>query len=132
MATHLCVFPSPFLFALVVFKEAWVKDVWNVSKGWGSWSPHFIRPLNDWEVDEVERLLLWLGGKRVNLVEDDGVLWPPTKSGKFYIKSLYKALGPESSVYFPMKIIWNSYAQQKISFFALEALWGKVLTLDQI
>ncbi|RVW15392.1 hypothetical protein CK203_082651 [Vitis vinifera] len=57
-------------------------DVWNVSKGWGSWSPRFIRPFNDWEVDEVERLLLWLGGKRVNLVEEDGVLWPPTKSAK--------------------------------------------------
>ena len=51
-----------------------MKDVWNVSKGGGSWSPCFTRPFNDWEVDEVERLLLWLGGKRVNLDEEDRVL----------------------------------------------------------
>ena len=40
----------------------------------------------------MERLLLWLGGKRVNLDEEDRVLWTPMKSGKFSIKSLYKAL----------------------------------------
>lgn len=38
-------FPS--LFALAVSKETWVKDVWNVSKGGGSWSPRFTRPFND-------------------------------------------------------------------------------------
>ncbi|RVW92244.1 hypothetical protein CK203_027209 [Vitis vinifera] len=37
---------------------------------------------------------------------------------------------PVSSAWFPSKIIWMSYAQPKISFFAWEALWGRVLTLD--
>ena len=46
---------------------------------WGSWSPHFSRPFNDWEMDEVERLLLCLGGKMVNLDEEDRVRWLETE-----------------------------------------------------
>ena len=42
----LCVsFPS--LFALAVFKDAWVKDVWCSNEGGGSWSPHFSKPFKD-------------------------------------------------------------------------------------
>ena len=80
----------------------------------------------------MENLLLWLGGKRVNMDEEDRVLWTPMKIGKFSVKSLYKAVELESSIYFPMKIIWNSWVQPKVCFFAWEASWGKALTLDQI
>ena len=31
-----------------------------------------------------------------------------------------------------MKIIWKSSVQPKVSFFAWETSWGKVLTLDQV
>lgn len=60
------------------------------------------------------------------------MLWLPMESGKFSVKSLYKALESKSSIYFPMKIIWNSCVQPKISFFAWETSWGKTLTLNQI
>ena len=74
--TPLCdSFPS--LFALATPKEAWVKDVWIVSQsremGGVAALPRFSRPFNDWEMDEVERLLLCLCGKRVNLDEEDRV-----------------------------------------------------------
>ena len=68
-----------------------------------------------------------LCGKRVNIFEEGKVWWTETKSGKFSIKSFYKVLESDSSVYFPMKIIWNSCVQPKVSFFAWEALWGKTL-----
>ena len=61
--TPLCAsFPS--LFALVDPKEAWVTDVWNgtAGRGAGSWSPCFTRTFNDWEMEEVEGLLLHLCG----------------------------------------------------------------------
>ena len=70
----------------------------------------------------MDSLLSWLCGKRVNMDDEDRVLWMPMKSGKFSIKSLYKALESDSLVYFPMKIIWNSYVQPKVSFFDWEAL----------
>ena len=60
--------------------------------------------------------------------EEDKVWWTKMKNDKFFVKSLCKALKSDSLVYFPMKIIWNSCVQPKVSFFAWEALWGKFLT----
>ena len=55
-----------------------------------------------------------------------------SKDGVFLVKSLYRAWQPVSLASFPSKIIWNSCVQLKISFFAWEASWGRVLTLDRL
>ena len=98
----------------------------------GKWVWHFNRPFNDWEMEEVGRLLCCLDGKMVRVDEEDRVRWMDSKDGAFSIKSLYRALQPVSIASFPSKIIWNSYVQPKISFFAWEASWGRVLTLDRL
>ena len=106
----LCV-SFPFLFALAVFKDAWVKDVWRCNEGGGSWTLLFSILFNDWEVDEVCRFFVALNGKRVQQAVDDRVIWRETKCGKFSIKSLYKSLvsGPPAS--FPSSTIWKVYVQ---------------------
>ena len=60
-------FPS--LFALVVSKEEWDSSVEG-----GSWSPHFLRAFNDWEVVLVERLLWTIQGIRVSANLEDRVI----------------------------------------------------------
>ena len=95
--------------------------VQQVGKRGEIWNPHFTRPFNDWELDEVENMLGRLCGERVLLYEEDGVRWVESNDGSFSVKSLYKVLELDSSVCFPMKIIWNSLVQPKISFFAWEA-----------
>lgn len=87
---------------------------------------------NDWEMEEMEGLPLHLCGQKLILEEEDRVQWMETKDGTFSTKSLYKALEPDSSVLFPMKNIRKSCVQPKVSFFAWEATWSKVLTLDQV
>ena len=67
-----------------------------------------------------------------SLDEEDRVRWVESKDGVFSVKSLYRVMQPVSSAWFPSKIIWMSYAQPKISFFAWEASWGRVLTLDRM
>ncbi|RVW30580.1 hypothetical protein CK203_086070 [Vitis vinifera] len=91
-------FPS--LFALAIFKEAWVVNVWSPSSNGGCWAPCLSRRLNDWEVDLVESFFLRLQRWRVSNDEEDRLVWLVEKSGKFSIKALYKVV------------------------------WGKVLTLD--
>ena len=80
----------------------------------------------------MENFLLCLNGKRLIVDEEDRVRWVESKDDNFLVKSLYKALELDSTRCFPMKIIWNFSAQPKVSFFAWEASWGKVLTLDQV
>ena len=50
----------------------------------------------------------------------------------FLEKVTLQSLELGSLVLFPMKNIWKSCVQPKVSFFAWEASWGKVLTLNQV
>ena len=76
--------------------------------GCWDWSPCFFRPFNDWEMDEVENLLLCSSGKSVVVDVGDRVRWGESKDDTFSVKAPYKALELESTGCFPMKIIWNS------------------------
>ena len=55
-----------------------------------------------------------------------------TKSGKFIVKSPYNILELDNYGSFLMSGIWLSWIQPRVSVFAWEAVWGKVLTLDQV
>ena len=50
----------------------------------------------------------------------------------FSVKLMYKGLDPSPAIEFPYRSIWNPVVPPKIGFFAWEANWGKVLTLDQL
>ena len=39
--------------SLAVAKGAKVADIWDNSMGDGAWNPTFVRPFNDWEIEEV-------------------------------------------------------------------------------
>ena len=56
-------FPS--LCVIVESKDAWVKDYWSGPTDGEEWNPLFTRLFNDWEVEEVQRLLFQLGSKAV-------------------------------------------------------------------
>ncbi|RVW44924.1 hypothetical protein CK203_077943 [Vitis vinifera] len=49
----------------------------------GSWTPTFNRSFNDWEMEEVGRLLCYLEGKMVRVDEEDRVSWVKSKDGFF-------------------------------------------------
>ena len=63
---------------------------------------------------------------------DDVMVWLPTKDGAFSMKSLYSSLVDMRVELFPHGIVWNSWVPLRISFFAWEATWVKILTLDQL
>ena len=72
--------------------EAWVREYWSSATSGRGWNPIFSRPFNDWEVEEVERLLCRF--RRYTMEEEatDEVRWKLTKAGVFTIKFMYKAL----------------------------------------
>ena len=59
------------------------------------------------------------------------MVWTASKNGLFTVKSNYNLLVRENERHFPRNLVWNSCIPTKVSFFAWEAWWGKILTLDQ-
>ena len=54
------------------------------------------------------------------------------KDTVFSARLMYKKLAHSPSIAFPSCSIWNPIVPPKIIFFAWEAAWDKVLTLNQL
>ena len=106
--------------------------MWDSGKGKGCWSPTFLRPLNNWEIEEVERFLQTLCDQNFNPSGEDMLFLKGIKEKGFSVKIMYKGLDPSLAFEFPSRSVWNPIVPPKIGFFAWEVAWGKVLTLDQL
>ncbi|RVW51254.1 Cell division control protein 48-like B [Vitis vinifera] len=95
----------PQLFSVAAQKGATVGDLWDQNAGQGEWNLRFLRSFNDWELPLVEELLQILRNQRINL-EEDLAVW---KGG-----------------------IWVENVPSKLAFFAWEATWGRILTIDRL
>ena len=122
----------PTLFNLATHKNAKVANVWDSSREDGGWSLVFLRPFNDWEVEEVERFLHFLHNKKIRLFQEDRLLLKESMIDGFSVRHMYRKLMYSLPTYFPCRSIWNPIVLSKLGFFAWEASWGKVLILDQL
>ena len=89
------------------------------------------RNFNDWELDALGELLHLLRDLRTSL-EEDPVIWKGESHGRFRIRDAYKLLSGSNVITFPKKSIWVDKVPTKVAFFAWEATWEKVLTLDRL
>ncbi|RVW79372.1 E3 SUMO-protein ligase MMS21 [Vitis vinifera] len=119
------------LFVLAVHRDASIEEMWDHHSGQGDWNLVFVRDFNDWELDMVGDLLRTLRGHRPSL-EDDSVKWRQGRNGLFRVKEAYRMLDKPNATLFPARGIWMDRVPTKVSFFAWEATWGKVLTLDKL
>ena len=79
----------------------------------------------------VGDLLHVLRGHRSSL-EEDSVIWRQGRNGQFRVKEAYSLLTNPNDTGFPSRSIWVARVPTKVAFFAWEATWGKVLTLDRL
>ena len=119
------------LFVLAVHRDATIEEMWDQDSGQGDWKLVFVRDFNDWEMDMVGELLHTLRGYRPSL-EGDSVVWKQGRNGIFKIKEAYRQLDKPNVIVFPARRIWVDRVPTKVCFFAWEATWGKVLTLDRL
>ena len=80
----------------------------------------------------VERFMLKIQAFRVQREDEDKVVWTASRSGAFLVKSLYSILEPGNASLFPCGSIWRANVPPKVAFFAWEAFWGKILTMEQL
>ena len=127
----MCFFPL-LICPIYSSKEAWVVNLSMHSNERGVWIPNIPRPLNGWELGIVECFLPRLQDKVIVVGGEDKVCWLEAKNGSFSIKYLYSILEAWSVELFTTSVVWNVCVPPKVSFFALWATWGKVLTLNQL
>ncbi|RVW19587.1 hypothetical protein CK203_115953 [Vitis vinifera] len=82
-------------------------------------------------LDLVGDFLHILRGHKPSL-EEDSVLWRQGRSGQFRVKEAYSLLTKSDDTGFPSRSIWVARVPTKVAFFAWEATWGKVFTLDRL
>ncbi|RVW52750.1 putative ribonuclease H protein [Vitis vinifera] len=119
------------LFVLATHWDATIEEMWDQDSGQGDWNLVFVRDFNDWELDMVGDLLHTLRGHRPSL-EEDSVMWRQGRNGLFRVKEAYRLLDKPNATTFPSRSIWVDRVPTKVCFFAWEATWGKVLTLDRL
>ena len=60
------------------------------------------------------------------------MVWLGLKNDNFSSKSFYSSLASKQAKPFTHDIVWNSWVPMRVSFFAWEATWARILTLDQL
>ena len=63
---------------------------------------------------------------------EDKLLLKGSSLGNFSVRTMYNGLDLSIDFDFPFHPSWNVVIPSKISFFAWESSWGKVMTLDQL
>ena len=122
----------PTIFGIASHKNAIVVESWKrEGDERGCWEVHFRRPFQDWEVEEVTRFLGSLNPLKVQEGEDT-LCWKEDRRGLFRVKSYYCFLSGENNFVFSGKEVWESRAPLRTCFFAQEAVWGKILTIDTL
>ena len=91
-------------------------------------NPSFIIPLNVWEVDEVQRFLSLLNGRKLYQEKKDKLFWKGNKKGLYTVKASVALLENNSGRIAPRNMLWKLHAPHSVFFFTREVWWGRVLT----
>ncbi|GMP60452.1 hypothetical protein CsSME_00023316 [Camellia sinensis var. sinensis] len=94
---------------------------------------HLRRNVQDWEQDQLLALLGFLYELRVRELGLDALVWDcPKAKGKFSVSSFYNVLVHEEVVVSLWRCVWVSGTSSKVAFFVWTAMWGRILTLDNL
>jgi hypothetical protein len=121
----------PELFLIACGTDAWVAVNMQRHNGTILWNVLFIRPVHDWEMEEVRRFFEMYSLK-VRREGEDTICWIPARRKSLEVKSYYKVLSSSIQSSFPWKSIWKVKFPPRVAFFVWTATFGKILTLDNL
>ena len=78
------------------------------------------------------RFLQVLYRNQIRPLREDKIIFKGSRNDVFSVSSMYRVLDCSPQVAFLSRLIWNPVIPPRMGFFAWEASWGKVLTLDQL
>ena len=95
-------------------------EVWETLRGGGGWNLRFIKPFNDWEMEETQRLISLISSSKIAQRERDKIRWIVDKKGQYAVKANYRHLEGGTYGTLPVGLIWNSFIPPKVSVFTWE------------
>jgi hypothetical protein len=122
----------PDLFSIAADKEAAVADYLMIRNGNIHWEVTFERNLQDWEIESLTSFLDRIYSASINDSGIDQMCWQQDDKLGFTVKSYYKCLNASPPIQFPWKAIWKAKAPPRVAFFLWTAVWGKILTNDNL
>ena len=63
----------PTFYAIVASRGAKVGEVWKTTRDGGGWNLRFIRPFNDLELEETQRLMSLISSRNISQGEKDKI-----------------------------------------------------------
>ena len=105
------------LFTIACAKEVLAEKDMDVVNGAIHWNVLFIRPMHDWELEEVSRFFELLYSQQIRHNGDDKICWIPLKRKNFEVKSYYMMRINSKPVDGSWKSIWKSKAPLRVAFF---------------
>ena len=82
----------PTLYAIAASKGAKVGEVWKTIGDGRGWNLRFIRPFNDWELEETQRLISLISSRNISQGEKENFFWLVDKIGLYTVKANYRHL----------------------------------------
>ena len=122
----------PALFSIASNKVAAVADYMQIRHGNLHWEVTFVRNLQDWELESLVSFLDRIYFVSLNDSGMDQMCWQRDSKSDFSVNSYYCCLNVSTTVQFPWKGIRKSKASPRVAFFLWTAIWGKILTNDNL
>ncbi|XP_070043168.1 uncharacterized protein [Nicotiana tomentosiformis] len=99
-----------------------------------TWNILCRKNLQDWEFEELVRLLATLNSYSSNNLVPDQFKWGNAHAGRYSVKAAYKLSEAQNAItdHWPWKLIWKVKRQHKVACFNWTALHGSCLTRDNL
>ncbi|RVW93221.1 hypothetical protein CK203_022361 [Vitis vinifera] len=107
-------------------------QAWEEGGEMGCWSPRFSRHLHDWGMGEVESLLWKLQPLAVRRDAEDILSWQESRNGFFLFIPFIVPTQGLLVILSHGALFGGLGTPMRVSLFAWEASWNRILTCDQL